>query len=140
MSDLLSKQLKIKILTPDDCLLDAHCNEITATTQNGEIGILPGHGLLMTMLKVGYLSCDLEKQTQLFFLNLGYLEVRENQVTVLSESCEAVSEIDLERAKIAESRAENLINNTGPEEKIDIPRAYLARDRARMRILLALKR
>ena len=59
----------------------------------------------------------------------GFVEVRPEQVNILAEAAELPSDIDVERAREAKSRAEKHINSAKQAE-IDFKRAELALKRA----------
>jgi F-type H+-transporting ATPase subunit epsilon len=66
----------------------------------------------------------------------GFVEVREDHVSVLAEVAERPDEIDAARARIARERLEKQLNTwTGTEEDFEVARAKL--DRSLVRLQLA---
>lgn len=62
----------------------------------GEVGILPLHMPLVTTLKIGELRLKTDKDTWSYFaIDGGYLEVREDNVTILADAAEFASKIDV---------------------------------------------
>jgi len=62
----------------------------------GELGILPLHMPLVSTLKIGELRLKTDKNTWSYFaIDGGYLEVREDNVTILADAAEFASKIDV---------------------------------------------
>jgi F-type H+-transporting ATPase subunit epsilon len=100
-------KLKLDIVTAERMVYSEEVDEIIAPGIDGELGILPQHAPLMTMLKPGEL---LVKQAGaadvLLAVSGGFLEVRPDHVIVLADTAERAEEIDLARAEEARQRAE----------------------------------
>ncbi len=71
------------------------------------------------------------------FVNGGFAEALPDKVTVLAESAEKSSELDLERAKAALERAEKRLAEDRSREDVDFNRARASLERATVRIRLA---
>jgi len=127
----LENKLLLEIVTPQGLVFSGHVDEITAAGTEGEFGVLPGHAHFITTLKVGMLTCKNEDQASYFFLNRGYAEVGPDKVTILADSAERSTEIDMERAKAAMKRAEERLRQA---ETIDVARATSALERATIRV------
>ena len=83
---------------------------VVAPGTEGMLGILPHHAPLMTALKPGELVIKRRGQPdQLFAIGGGFMEVRPDKVTILADSAEHASEIDVARAEEARRRAEELL-------------------------------
>lgn len=127
----MENKLLLEIVTPQGLVFSGHVDEITAAGTEGEFGVLPGHAHFITTLKVGMLTCKNEDQASYFFLNRGYAEVGPDKVTILADSAERSTEIDMERAKAAMKRAEERLRQA---ETIDVARATSALERATIRV------
>ncbi len=132
----MAEKLNIDMVTPYRRVLSEEVDEITAPGLMGEFGILPAHTPLLTTLRIGELSY--RKGNELFHVavNWGFVEVENDQVTVLVETAEPADEIDLERAKQALGRAEEALKKLSPEDK-DFTVMKAALDRAMVRIQVA---
>ena len=83
----------------------------------GEMRILPGHTELLTQLGTGVLSFEQNGKERKFAVSYGFAEVAEDKVVVLAEMAEESHEIDIERAKAAQQKAqEQLAGKLGPGE------------------------
>jgi F-type H+-transporting ATPase subunit epsilon len=82
--------LRLRIYTPEQELFDGAVREVTAPGVYGQIGILPDHAALVTTLEAGELAYKENGKTGRFRIGGGFAEVRDNVVTVLADSGEAV--------------------------------------------------
>ncbi|SFL86915.1 F0F1 ATP synthase subunit epsilon [Salibacterium qingdaonense] len=128
--------INVNVVTPDGAVYDGDVEMVSARSQNGELGILPGHIPLVAPLSVGAVRLKYESKIHLVAVNGGFVEVRPDSVTILAESAETPSQIDVERARRAKERAEDRIERAKQEE-IDYQRARLALKRAVTRIEVA---
>ncbi|MDF1579510.1 MAG: F0F1 ATP synthase subunit epsilon [Desulfuromonadales bacterium] len=132
----MAEKLKLEMVTPHKLVLSEEVDEITAPGAIGEFGVLPGHTPMLTTLKVGELTYRQGNQVKHVAVNWGYVEVEDDNVTVLVETAEMADKIDLERARAALSRAENALKTLSPDDKqFKIMEAALTR--ALMRIQIA---
>ncbi|MBP1752203.1 MAG: atpC [Geobacteraceae bacterium] len=132
----MAEKLKVEIMTPYKIVMSEEVDMITATGTLGEFGILPGHAPFLTSLKIGELSYTKDGITYYLVLNWGYLEVDNDEVTILVETAERADEIDLERAKAALGRAEEALKMLTREDK-DFAVYQAALERALMRMQVA---
>ena len=101
-------------------------------TIEGEVGIYRGHIPISMIIAPGILTITEGSESKNAALHAGFVEVLPDSVTILAEVVEWPSEIDVERAKEAKSRAESRIRDV--LEGTDIARAELALRRAITRI------
>ena len=126
-------QIKLAIVTPDREALAMSCDEVIAPGVNGEIGFMPGHVPLITALRPGVLTVVKGGKKTYFAVSSGFAEVDADTVTVLTASCEAADEIDVERARKALNDAEAKLEKLGPEDNgYDAARFQIERARARL--------
>ncbi|MCZ2257543.1 F0F1 ATP synthase subunit epsilon [Sporosarcina sp. G11-34] len=100
------KTLKVNIVTPDGPVVETEADMIIATTESGEMGILPGHIAMVAPLQIGAIRLNKGNTTEVVAVHGGFIEVRPDVVTVLAQSAETASTIDLARAKAAAKIAE----------------------------------
>ncbi len=136
MSD---KQLQVKILSPDRILFRGAANSLGLPGELGYMTLLPGHAAMVASLDIGAL--DLSKDggaSEKLFIAGGFVDVSSEGVTVLADVVEKSSEINVERAKKALSRAEDrLTPKSASDHTLDLPRALAAKKRAQARLELA---
>ena len=85
----------------------------------GELGVLPHHAPLVSMLGVGELRIRKGGEEEVFAIVGGFLQVRPDKVVVMAETADMASEIDLEKAEEARREAERALE-TGFHEGADL--------------------
>ncbi|MER2088884.1 F0F1 ATP synthase subunit epsilon [Sporosarcina sp. JAI121] len=103
------KTIKVNIVTPDGPVVETEANMIIAVTETGEIGILPGHIAMVAPLQIGGLRLQKDDSTEHIAVHGGFIEVRPDVVTVLAQTAELASSIDVARAKKAAEQAEETL-------------------------------
>ncbi|MBD7943332.1 MULTISPECIES: F0F1 ATP synthase subunit epsilon [Psychrobacillus] len=126
------KTVSVNIVTPDGPVYDSEIDMIIAKTASGEIGILPGHIPMVAPLEIGSVKLKKDGKSEFVAVSGGFIEVRPEKVTILAQSAEIASSIDLARAQEAKKRAEELLQSK--QESVDFNRAELALKRALNRI------
>lgn len=102
--------IRLDFVSQDHMVFSADVTEIIAPGIEGELGILPKHAPLMTILAAGEIVVKRADGEDLFFaVSGGWMEVRPDKVTILARTAERSDEIDLSRAEAARARAEELL-------------------------------
>ena len=130
--------LKIDIVTAERRVLTDEVDLVLAPGVEGQLGILPHHAPLMTMLAPGELVLRKGADETYFAITGGFLEVRPDRVVVLADAAEKAEEIDLARAEAARQRAEERLK--AHEAGADMVRAEASLRRALVRLQVAQKR
>ncbi|WP_432355849.1 F0F1 ATP synthase subunit epsilon [Sporosarcina sp. A2] len=99
-------KIKVNIVTPDGPVSETEADMVIAVTETGELGILPGHIAMVAPLDIGALRLKNGNSIEHVAVNGGFLEVRPDVVTVLAQSAELASRIDVARAELAQRKAE----------------------------------
>lgn len=134
----MAGNIKLEVVTPDKAVVSEDVQIVMAPGSLGEFGVLTGHTPFLTTLKTGIIRyTDAQGSERYVFVNGGFAEALPDKVTVLAESAEKSSELDLERAKAALERAEKRLAEDRSREKIDFNRARASLERATVRIRLA---
>lgn len=97
--------MKLTIITPEKTAFDGEADSVVLNTEEGEIGILPGHLPLVTILRPGDVQVEFQGQKQFLAVDKGFAEVTDDNIRVLTEAAIDVEEIDLEAVAKAEERA-----------------------------------
>jgi F-type H+-transporting ATPase subunit epsilon len=99
----------------------------------GQLGILPHHAPLMTMLQPGDILIRKDKEEEFFVISGGFLEVRPDKVIILADACERVDEIDIARAEEAKRRAQETMKAAPLSADAATAEAALRRSLARLK-------
>src|SRR5258705_10279258 len=124
----MAQQRQREVIPPERRLLGGAVNMVTVPGLGGELGILPGHTPLISQLQTGVLSYVQDGKTLQLHVSGGFVEVRDDHVSVLAEVAERPEEIDTARARLAREHVEKQLSSwTGTEEDFEKSRAKLER-------------
>jgi F-type H+-transporting ATPase subunit epsilon len=124
---------RLEIVTPEKMVYSGDVNLLLAWGVEGQLGILPHHAPLMTMLQPGDLVIRKENEEEYLTVSGGFLEVRPDKVVVLADACERADEIDVARAEAAKKRAEEILKTRPADVDAAAAEAALRRSLARLR-------
>ena len=134
---MLPEFIELVVVTPEKQQLRQSTKEVQLPGAEGYLGILPGHAPLITELAVGEISyCENSNELWLA-VAWGFAEVLPDKVTILAETAERPSEIDVERSRKAKERAEQRL--ASGDTTVDVERALDALHRAETRLDVAAK-
>jgi len=131
----MADTFKLEIVTPEKKVVDAAAEEVQIPGKNGYLGVLPGHAPLITELAVGEITFRENSTEQRLAVAWGFAEVLPDKVTILAETAERPSEIDVDRARKAKERAEQRL--ASGDMTVDVERALDALHRADARLDVA---
>jgi F-type H+-transporting ATPase subunit epsilon len=129
---------QLEIVTPEKKVVDTSATEIQIPGKNGYLGVLPGHAPLITELAVGEITYHAGADEQTLAVAWGFAEVLPDKVTILAETAERPSEIDVERARKSKERAEQRL--ASGDTNVDVERCLNALHKAETRIDVAQKK
>src|SRR6476661_10440075 len=110
--------LLLEIVTPERLAYSDVVDSVQLPGSEGELGVLPHHAPLVSMLGVGELRIRKGGTEESFAIIGGFLQVRPDKVVVMAETADLASEIDIEKAQEARREAERAIE-TGFVEASD---------------------
>ncbi len=128
----MANTLNLRVVSPTRLVYEGEVNMVIVRTVEGDIGVLPGHENLTTILSMGLLRIVTGDTEEVISVLGGFCEVSQEGVTILSDAAELPSEIDVNRAKEAKERAEERLKSS--EKVSDVQRAELALRRALIRL------
>jgi F-type H+-transporting ATPase subunit epsilon len=128
----------LDIVTVERSTWSGEVNMVIAPGVQGQLGILPHHTPLMSMLRTGELRIKQESREMSIAVTGGFIEVRPDRVIVLADAAERAEEIDIRRAEEAKKRAEQRLA-AGSKGGYDEEKAKAALMRAMMRLQVAEK-
>ena len=130
--------IKLDVVTAERVVFSDEVDVILVPGIEGQLGVLPHHTPLMTMLKPGELLVRKNGEEFSLVITGGFLEVRPDRVIVLADAAERVEEIDVARAEEARRRAQERLKERPPE--VDAVRAQAALLRALARLEVVQRR
>jgi F-type H+-transporting ATPase subunit epsilon len=131
----MPEKIQLEVVTPERRLLAEPVDMVTVPGLGGELGILPGHTPLISELQTGVLSYLQDGKPFQLHVSGGFVEVRDDHVSVLAEVAERPEEIDAARARLSHERLEKELNAwTGTEEDFEVARARLDRSTVRLQL------
>ena len=122
------KNYRLQIVTPDRVVYDGNASSLSIRTTEGNIQILAGHVDLIAAIGIGKAVFVTEDGTvKTASAAGGFLTVTKDTVRVLATTFELAEEIDLNRAKEAQARAEAALGQTSDEAEEKKMKIRLAR-------------
>ncbi|OGO56956.1 MAG: ATP synthase F1 subunit epsilon [Chloroflexi bacterium RBG_16_70_13] len=131
--------LLLEIVTPERLVFSDSVESVQLPGVEGELGVLPHHTPLVSMLGLGELRIRKDGEVETFAIAGGFLQVRPDKVVVMAEMADMAAEIDLERAAEARREAERALES-GFHEGADLAAARAALQVALLRQRVAERR
>ena len=129
--------LTLQIVTPEREVFSGEVDAVKLPGMDGSFGVLRGHAPMFAGLQAGVLEYDdLDGAQHRMAIGGGFFKIENNVAMVLADSAEDSNEIDVERARQAESRARSRLAgqmDEGFEMQREEAEASLKRARARLR-------
>ena len=113
-------------------------DEVIAPGIQGELTVLPQHAPLLTMIRPGILRLVKGGEETDVAITGGFLEVKDDRVTILADAAERAEEIDTVRAEEARRRAERALEERG--DTVDLVAAAASLQRSLLRLRAAERR
>lgn len=132
-------KIHLEVVTPSGIITSVEVDSVVAPGSEGEFGVLPGHINFLTGIVPGELRYSIGEKTEFMSVDSGFAEVSNDKVSILVDSAEFSSDIDVERAKSAMERAKQRLSERRDKSDIDFSRAESALKRSISRIKVAEK-
>lgn len=100
--------ITFSLISQDKVVSEQEVDEVLLPTTSGEIGVLPHHVDLITVLKTGEITARKSGKDDHFAVFGGVAHINGKEVVVLADRAEHVTEIDLAKAETAKRDAEKL--------------------------------
>ena len=108
--------IRCEIVSQDRTVFQGDVDIVILPGVAGEMGILPHHAPVLTILKYGVIRIRKAGKEELFAVAGGMAEVQPEIVTILADAAENIEDIDITRARAAKKRAEEALSKLGPED------------------------
>ena len=126
----------LEIVTPEALTYQAEVEGVVVPGVEGELGILPQHVALMTQILPGELRIQQQGGKELrLAVGEGFLEVRPDRVSILTDMAITEADIDEKAAEEAVARAEREMHDQSlGHEELATVQASLQRSLAKLRV------
>ncbi|PIR66922.1 MAG: ATP synthase F1 subunit epsilon [Parcubacteria group bacterium CG10_big_fil_rev_8_21_14_0_10_36_14] len=128
--------LNLKITTPEGETFNDVVDSITIPTKMGEITILPNHIPLVSAVMPGEIIARKKDKEEYLSVSTGFVEVSNNNVTLLADTAEMVDTLVEEEILRAKERAEKLLTEKRQESDVAFAEvaAILEREVVRLKV------
>ncbi|MGP0565080.1 MULTISPECIES: ATP synthase F1 subunit epsilon [unclassified Nitrospina] len=112
-----NQKLHFVLVTPEkEMVNDPSVDQVNIPGSEGDLGILPLHAPLFTTMRPGSFSYEKGDEIISLVVGHGYAEITNDRVTVLAETAEYLSDVDVARAQEAKAQAEAILAKPDVEE------------------------
>jgi len=92
--------MKLRLVSPVTTVFEGETVGIVAPAWDGQVGVLPGHAPMITLLGGGALFVELPSGgTEEFFVNRGVLKVEDDEVVILTEYADREAPADFQTSQ-----------------------------------------
>jgi F-type H+-transporting ATPase subunit epsilon len=138
----MSKQLKLKIVTPEKLILEEMVDQVTLPTTEGEVTILPDHIPLISGLASGDVVALTNGEHVPMAVVGGFVEIKQGkegitEVAVLADFAEHVSTLSDEKITESKTRAEELKKQMENKDHVDFEHFEAELERSLTRVKIA---
>ena len=124
--------LLVVVVTPEETALEQPADFVALPLYDGEIGVAPKHSPMIGRLGYGEMRLKVGAKTEHFYIDGGFVQVRDDVVSVLTGKAVPASGIDEAAAGKDLESARRLPANT--PELLEIRDRTVAQARARLRV------
>lgn len=124
----------LRVIASNSVFYDGDCEQIVIPAIDGEMGILAHHERMVVAMTVGDMRFLVpEKDWQHAVVGIGFVNIEDNEVTVLADTVERPEDIDVRRAEAARERAEEQLRQKRSLWEYNMSKASLSRAFARLK-------
>tara|TARA_B100000963_G_C22462002_1_gene596099 strand:+ start:130 stop:531 length:402 start_codon:yes stop_codon:yes gene_type:complete len=131
----MSKKFHLDIITPNGTFSLDNVEHLRAPSTDGLFGVLANHIPSIIAIGNGEIQIKISGKNNLYATSGGYADIKKESVSLVLETAEEASSIDLERSEKALSRAKEYLKDSSN----DLVRAKESIERAKIRIAVAKK-
>ncbi len=130
----MAKSFKVMIVTPDKTAYEGEAISAIIPGMAGYLGVWANHAPLVGGVVPGVVQLKIDESgsEKYFSVGTGFVEISDNVINVMTDTCELASEVDVVRAQEALDRARGRLKSM--ENDLDRERARLSVNRAEARI------
>ena len=126
----MSKTFQLEIITPEKVYDEGQVSYVRAPSLDGLFGVQSRHAPAIIAMSIGEIKVTKDGKESYYATSGGYADIRPENVQLLVETAENITDIDKERVKAAIKRAQEKLK----DNKADLTRGKAALDRAKNRL------
>lgn len=130
-------KIKLKIITPEKVAYEGEADQITIPTRDGEITVLANHIPLISAMKHGELIVKNDGRDVFLAVCNGFIEVKNNEIVIMTDIADRISEIDEQKAEEARKKAEELLKTKDMLSDVAFADATAALEKSLARLKVA---
>ena len=127
---MAKNKFKLEIITPHKQVLDEEVDYMMLRTTQGDMGVLYDHEPVVALLEYGAMRYKQGDLTKCVTIMGGFAEIKPDKVVILTDASEFPKDIDLDRAKKAQQKAQDLLK----QQNIDRLKVEIALKKALVRL------
>ena len=109
----------VSVVTQVKKILEQEAGYLRLRTSEGDIGILPNHAPFVAELSMGKMEIESPNKDRrdIYFLSGGFLEISNNQATVIADEIFPIEEIDIESEQALVENLKKELEQVSTEEE-----------------------
>ena len=131
----MDKNFHLDIITPNGTFSMKKVEYLRAPSIDGLFGVLANHIPAIIAIGIGEIKITIDGKDELYATSGGYVDIKKESVSLVLETAEEASSIDIKRSKEALSKAKKHIKDSSK----DLDRARKSIEKAKIRIAVAKK-
>ena len=131
----MDKNFHLDIITPNGTFSMEEVEYLRAPSIDGLFGVLANHIPAIIAIGVGEIKITIDGKDELYATSGGYVDIKKESVSLVLETTEEASSIDIKRSEEALSRAKQYLKNSDK----DLDKARQSIEKAKIRIAVAKK-
>jgi len=133
-------KINLRIITPEKVAYQAEVDLVIVPTSEGEITIMANHIPLISTMKHGELIIKNNNEEIPMAVCNGFIEIKKNRVTIMTDIAERIEEIDEQKAKEAKEKAKELLKEKDRLSDVAFADATTLLEKSFARLKVARKR
>ena len=131
----MDKNFHLDIITPNGTFSMEEVEYLRAPSIDGLFGVLANHIPAIIAIGVGEIKITIDGKDELYATSGGYVDIKKESVSLVLETAEEASSIDIKRSEEALSRAKQYLRDSDK----DLDKARQSIEKAKIRISVAKK-
>ena len=128
----MSKTFQLEIITPEKVFNEGQISYLRAPSLDGLFGVQSRHAPAIIAMSIGEIKVTKDGKEFYYATSGGFADIRPENVQLLVETVENITDIDKERAETAIKRAQEKLKDN--ESDLTRGKAAMARARNRLKI------